>query len=309
MTKIDKIINILNELIKYEYLKENGQFKIRPLQKIINEYKKNSKITLDELSNIKGIGKSSIEKVKEIIETGKLKYLDELKEEYKNIIKLTKVKGIGIKLAYKLYNEHNIKTIKDLKKNSNLLSKGIIINLKYYNDSLKKIPRSEIKLLDNHIKNNISNDIKYKIVGSYRREKDYSNDIDILIYSKDKLIDKFLKIIEKPNKIKPKIKDTLFKGTSKFKGYIKINNNLPVRSLDILYISDIKSWPFSLLYFTGSKEFNQRMRSYALNKGYRLNEYGLFNSKTNKLVNKTFKNEKDIFDYLKLKYLEPSQRN
>lgn len=65
----------------------------------------------------------------------------------------------------------------------------------------------------------------------------------------------------------------------------------------------------ALLYFTGSGEFNKNMRSYALSKGFTLNEYGLY-----KLINntKTFKiktiEEKDIFHTLNLKYVEPNNR-
>ena len=67
-------------------------------------------------------------------------------------------------------------------------------------------------------------------------------------------------------------------------------------------------YPFAVLYFTGSSEFNQRMRSEVLARDLSLNEYSLKDVKTKKKVEHVFKNEKDIFDYLGYKYLKPEDR-
>lgn len=63
-----------------------------------------------------------------------------------------------------------------------------------------------------------------------------------------------------------------------------------------------------MLYFTGSDDFNKMMRKMILEKGMTINEYSLKDQKTKKPVDHVFKEEKDIFDYLGMGYVEPWQR-
>ena len=68
------------------------------------------------------------------------------------------------------------------------------------------------------------------------------------------------------------------------------------RRIDIMYTKP-EEYPFAVLYFTGSMEFNVKMRNELLERGYTLNEYGVkFVDKDKKFTEK-FKKEKDIFDY------------
>ena len=78
---------------------------------------------------------------------------------------------------------------------------------------------------------------------------------------------------------------------------------------DILHRIDIrfvpyKSWYSAILYFTGSKELNKKMRMIAKSMGYILNEYGLFNKK--KMIE--IKSEKDIFTILNMEYIDVKNR-
>jgi len=66
------------------------------------------------------------------------------------------------------------------------------------------------------------------------------------------------------------------------------------------------NYAFTLLYFTGSGQFNIEMRNHALSLGYSLSEYGL--KKKGKLINDTFETEQDIFKFLGIKYIEPFER-
>ena len=54
-----------------------------------------------------------------------------------------------------------------------------------------------------------------------------------------------------------------------------------------------------MLYFTGSGDFNMKMRSFALEKGYTINEYSIKNKKTDEEVS-GIKTERDIFKFLVL---------
>ena len=66
------------------------------------------------------------------------------------------------------------------------------------------------------------------------------------------------------------------------------------------------SWGAGLFYFTGSKSYNIRIRKEAIKKGYKLNEYGLFDKKTGKMV--AGKTELEICRKLGIPFLKPEKR-
>ena len=111
----------------------------------------------------------------------------------------------------------------------------------------------------------------FEIVGSYRRKAKHSGDIDIIISNKknDKTIfNKFInRLIEK--KI---IVETLSHGNVKCLAVGKIKGR-PNRRVDFMYSPPLE-YPFAILYFTGSKNFNTFMRQRALHIGLTMNEHG-----------------------------------
>ena len=89
---------------------------------------------------------------------------------------------------------------------------------------------------------------------------------------------------------------------TKYMGICKINNVL--RRIDIRFIPYESYYP-AILYFTGSKDTNTKMRQIALTMNYTLNEYGLFNEK-NELIH--VNSEQEIFEHLGMEYLSPDKR-
>ena len=81
------------------------------------------------------------------------------------------------------------------------------------------------------------------------------------------------------------------------------------RRIDIMYTTP-EEYPFAILYFTGSKEHNQKMREKALTYDYTMNEYGItyVDESDGKLDDKVFVNEKDIFEFLEMDYVKPCER-
>ena len=69
-----------------------------------------------------------------------------------------------------------------------------------------------------------------------------------------------------------------------------------------------EEYPFAVLYFTGSDNFNKQMRQDILDKGMSINEYSLKDNISKEKVNHVFVSEKDIFNYLNLDYVEPCDR-
>ena len=291
--------------------------------KIIEKYNKNI-INLNDLNDflkIKGIGEGTINRIKEIINTGKLseiKITNDDKKYLKMIEELEEIYGIGRTTAYKLFKEHRIISINDLiiKVNNKEieLPENIKIGLKYVNKLDTNIPRQEIADLHEFILNLLFKlDINFfgTICGSYRRLKPTTGDVDLIIIHQDykKLNQKtkinYLDLVVKKlieNKI---IIESLTKTDvkTKYMGIFEWKNSKP-RRIDIRLIP-LESYYAAILYFTGSKDFNKNMRLNALSNDYTLNEYGLYNEK-GKIF--TVNSEKDIFDLLNMEYITPDKR-
>ncbi|CAH6421516.1 DNA polymerase family X [uncultured virus] len=308
-------------------------YRLRQITKSIEIIKKYPKEIRsgEELKDIKGIGKGTISRINEILSSGSLSEIkvDSKIKKYLNYIEdLTKVYGIGPKTAYELITLYNIKNVDELKKAFNEgtidLTNQIIIGLKYYGIYKEIIPRQEIDKIDNYLNKivlNVDKELFHVICGSYRRKKLTSNDIDVLITHpkiKTRLqlqTDKknyLVNLVKKLKKEKFLLDDLTDKDFEiKYMGFCQYKENkikYPVRRIDIRYIP-YDSYYTALVYFTGSGEFNRKMRQLAQNLGYKLNEYGLYFTQGNKLKRIKINSEKDIFDALGLEYLSPDKRN
>jgi NAD-dependent DNA ligase len=350
----EEYIEILKQLEYYNRKHEKAQFKAK-IYREAAEQLKNYKEKINSSKNIKdlpGIGKAITDKLDEYIKSGKIKNLEELKKKYgtkeyqTEKIKQEKkdvflqIPWIGDATAEKII-ELNINTIDELKQRQNeeipgkgkkkvkLLNDSQKKGLIYYEQIAERIPRKEIddykELLtkifnETCTENGYSNKTnKFEIVGSYRRGKPDSGDIDIFITSDedDKTI--FNKFLEKMDDTKKDeesneakiIKAFLTRGEKKVMVIGKLSEKNLARRLDFLY-SPPEEYAFAILYFTGSMEFNTAMRQHALQQGLTLNEHGFHKMenkiKGDKITSVTFNSEKDIFDYLNLEFKEPNER-
>jgi NAD-dependent DNA ligase len=148
---------------------------------------------------------------------------------------------------------------------------------------------------------------RFEIVGSYRRGAQNSGDIDVIITSESPQV--FVNFINELIKEKI-ILEVLSRGNTKCLVIAKIPSSDSARRVDFLYSSP-EEYPFSVLYFTGSKIFNTVMRHQALQMGLTMNEHGLYKmegKKKGEKVDHVFKDEKDIFDYLNMVYKTPVER-
>lgn len=311
----DKIIDELNIILEKEKQNKNT-FKVRAYLKVIPQLKALSKIEkLEDIENIEGIGKGIRDRIKEILETGELESAENIKKDTKITIiqSFMNIYGVGPVKAKELYEKHNIRSIEELReKQKDVLNEKQIIGLKYYEDIEERISRKEMINHEKYIKKivaTINSKIIVTIVGSYRREKQDSGDIDVLISYKNDLDSKkaqedFEKIIYtmKENKY---ITDILAFGSKKCLAVCNLNQETKYRRLDLLLTSP-EEYPYALLYFTGSDKFNIEMRKKALEKGYSLNEHGLKPLKNNKNV--SLKTEEDVFKFLDMIYLDPRDR-
>jgi NAD-dependent DNA ligase/DNA polymerase/3'-5' exonuclease PolX len=305
----EKFIELMEQLSTI-MLKQGEAFRARAYQKAqetIMAYPGDI-MSPNDLKGKPGIGPTIMEKLNEYVENGTLKVLEREKNNPVNI--LADVYGIGPKKAKELV-DNGITSIAQLRENQQMLNDIQKVGLRYYEDVLKRIPRSEIedykKIFESDFKKVATSDSKFEIVGSYRRGAQNSGDIDMIITSDSPKV--FINFIDELIK-KKLILEVLSRGPTKCLVMAKIPSSDSVRRVDFLY-TGLEEFPFAILYFTGSKIFNTVMRHIALEKGYTMNEHGINNMEGKKKGDKVahrFKTEEDIFDFLGLEYKAPTER-
>ena len=305
----EKFIELMEQLANI-MLKQGESFRARAYQKAqetIMAYPGDI-MSPNDLKGKPGIGPTIMEKLNEYVQTGTLKVLEREKNNPANI--LAEVYGIGPKKAKELV-ENGITSIAQLRENQQMLNDIQKVGLRYYEDVLKRIPRSEIEeyksIFESDFNKVATPDSKFEIVGSYRRGAQTSGDIDVIITSDSPNV--FINFINELIK-KKIILEILSRGSTKCLVMAKIPSSDSVRRVDFLY-TGLEEFPFAILYFTGSKIFNTVMRHIALEKGYTMNEHGINNMEGKKKGDKVshhFRNEKDIFDFLGLEYKAPTER-
>lgn len=339
--EFEKLVNyIQHQIDNSKDIKTNtaNTFRLKQIKNalsIVKKYPKELSIdNLSEFGELPGIGKGTINRIVEILTTGHLDetatFKDFSTEKKKALLDLESVVGIGRNTALELYNM-GIKSVADLKKKIETeeikVNDKILLGIKYYGVFQGNIPRKEIDkiyiLLQSVVQQvntllsyDDTNHYIFEICGSYRREKPYSNDIDVLISKVDtnmnsdnngKHLELFIQKLKtklKQNNNMPLLVDDITYKTyeTKYMGFAKYKNN-PIRRIDIRFVP-YDAYYSALLYFTGSAELNKKMRQIAKKMGYKLSEYGL--SKNDVIIPVT--SEYDIFKKLKIEYLQPNLR-
>jgi DNA polymerase (family 10) len=261
------------------------------------------------LKEIPGVGDAIAKKTSEILQTGKLRYLEDLrKDSPKELLDIVSLYDIGPKTAYKIYKDLEVNTVKDLKKAAeahkirNIKGLGEKAEEKIL-EGIKKMKESKGRMLlgvaypvavDVVESLKKSGDIeKISIAGSLRRKKETVGDIDVLVVSAqpEKIMNNFIKL--------ENVKKILVKGKTKTSVMIgDIHTDLRVVSKE--------SFGSALQYFTGSKEHNIKIRRIASDKGMKISEYGVFDRKTNKRI--AGKTEEEVYKVLSMSYIEPELR-
>lgn len=313
----DIIIRELNVLYKNE--QQNRQpFKARAYAKVIQQIRDlDVQITSwDDLQQITGIGEKIRAKIDEIFATGKLQAADRIRQETSGSLfdNLMKIYGVGTAKAKELIEKHKVASIHDLcERQDELLNDKQRIGLMYYSDLQNRIPREEMLRHERFIKEivaTISDTFEVDIVGSFRRGSLDSGDIDVLLRlpascSQQYVKSMFTKVCDTFQEMKY-ILHILAKGDKKCMGVCRLDG-MDARRIDLL-MTPYHEYPYALLYFTGSDDFNVAMRKHARSKGYTLNEHGMKKINDEAIDIPTMENENDIFSFLKIPYYPPEQR-
>jgi DNA polymerase/3'-5' exonuclease PolX len=198
-----------------------------------------------------------------------------------------------------------------------------LLGIKYFHDMSQKILREEVQKAEKILKasaSHMNNELIVTLCGSFRRGRDKSGDIDCLIthpFIKTmedlesypvNLLQKFVEFLTKLDFL---VDHLTSNGRSKYMGFCIVKQSgkvktVTARRIDIRFIP-YDSYGTAILYFTGSKNFNTKMRSHALSKGYSLNEYGLKRLKDNLFI--PCKTEEEVFQILTYPYKKPNERD
>jgi DNA polymerase lambda len=301
------------EVMRKKELAEKQPFKARAYATVIGQLKTHEApiTSYEDVKGIQGIGAKISEKIKEILETGELQAAARAKAKHDidALDAFQLIYGVGPAKANELVKA-GFKSIGDLReKGQGLLNDKQKIGLQYYEAIQERIPRTEMDEHARIVAAHVPAELEYEIVGSYRRGAADSGDIDVLLRSRSNLTDKeagaLLKKCVKTMKEKGYMVAVLAEGTKKVMGICSIGNG-KFRRIDLI-ITPENEYAYQILYFTGSMKFNVAMRAWALDHGYTMNEHGMKPTKGGAEA-PPMKTEEDIFAFLGLLYIPPTER-
>ncbi|WP_353619893.1 DNA polymerase/3'-5' exonuclease PolX [Methanobacterium sp. CWC-01] len=260
------------------------------------------------LEKLPGIGKAIALKIEEILDTGSLQYLEDLKQQYPvDFEGLLLVEGLGPKTIKLLYQELGVKNLDDLEKAARRghihrlkgmgvkSEKKILENLEFARKSTGRRLLGDVLPLAWELKKRIISLPEVQIVeiaGSIRRRKETVGDIDILTVTSNpqKVMDYFVNM--------DLVGGIISHGPSK--STVRLKDGMEVD----LRVFKKEEYGSALVYFTGSWELNVELRKIAIAQGLKLNEYGVFRGEE-QLAGRT---EEEVFQALGLSYIEPELR-
>ena len=260
-----------------------------------------------KLQDIEGVGKAIEDKIIEIIETGKMEYLDDLYDEIPpGLRQVMKVPDIGPKKAKALYDEIGVDSIDGLREKAEA---GEISGIKGFGEKTEEKILRGIRMLEavsgRHLMHEMiplaqeiiehigphANQIER--CGSLRRWQETIGDLDILATGDTETIMEALVGF-------PDVEEVLARGDTKTS--VRLIGGIQAD----LRVVEPESFGAALQYFTGSKEHNVRLRQYAIDKGFKLNEYGLFHKDSEeKAAGET---EEAIYETLGMAWIPPELR-
>ncbi len=307
-----KVASILNRVA--DYLEMDGtDFRSKAYRRAAHTIETLSVDVADikkqgKLEELPGIGKHIHAKIEEILDTGSLEYLDNLKEEFPlELDDLMSVEGLGPKKIKLLYQELGIKNLDNLEQEAKrhhirrLKGMGakteakILQNLEFARKSTGRQLLGEILPLAILIKQRISAlDVveQVEIAGSIRRRKETVGDIDVLTvaHHPDEVMDFFTQM--------DLVDEVIVRGHSK--STVRLFNGMDAN----IRVFKKDEFGSAMVYFTGSRELNIKLRKIAISRGMKLNEYGVYQGEE-RLAGKT---ETDVFQALGLDYIPPELR-
>ncbi len=261
-----------------------------------------------EITGIPGIGKGTAAAISEYLETGTIGSYEQAKAEIpKGLLELLAISGLGPKTVGLFWRELNIRSLRELKRrvhSEKLLAlpgmgekriERIQAGIRAYESGAGRMLIGTALSLAEMVKaelQKVPGVTEVSAAGSMRRWKETIGDVDLLVTggSPEATIEAFTSM--------PGVEEILASGSTK--ASVRIEETLQV---DLRVVSK-SEWGAALMYFTGSKEHNVRLRALAREQGLKLNEYGLFKGEE-KLSSRT---ERAVYRKLGMAWVPPELR-
>ncbi len=311
-----ELIALFEELTELLILEEGGPqtFRVRAYENATDSLKSTREdlqaMKVSALTKIDGIGKSTASKIREYFDTGMIGRLAELREKYpSDFIALARIPGLGPKTLLRLRSELGVENLADLKA---AIEKQAIRALKGMGaKSEEKLAKAIERIGSKQDRRPIANAlplaetlveeiaalpgvVHVQYAGSLRRFRETIADIDLVVASTEPapIMDYFVSM--------NRVTEVLGHGDTKS----SVVTNLGIQ-VDLRVVLP-EHYGAALLYFTGSKTHNIKLRQRALDQGCTLNEYGLVHLDTKKVLAQ--KTESDIYQALGLPWIAPPMR-
>lgn len=316
-TKQD-ILDMLRELIELTILEEGDpqSFRVRAYdgaRQALSAYSgEPATLSLKELQKIKGVGKSTAQKIHELIDTGKVDKLEKLRGKHpRGVVELFRLHGLGPKNVLRLRKELGVESIDDLRKaleeqklrelsGFGQKSEERIAQALARMDAVGHLGRTPISVALKLAKRIVGELAELKGVkhasycGSLRRFSETVGDVDIVVVAA-KPAPVMKALVEMPF-----VDSVLVSGATKTSVVSRRGTQVDVR------VVEAKQLGAAQLYFTGSKQHNIQLRQRALARGWTLNEYALSEIEGGKVV--ASKTEEEIYKALGLPWIPPVLR-
>jgi DNA polymerase (family 10) len=265
---------------------------------------------LKQILEIPSVGKSIGEKIDEHLRTGTIAALDELRSQIPaGVREMIAVPGLGPKKAMILYRDLGIAGIDALQA---AVEEGRLADLKGFGAKTEENVRRGIERLrqqGGRALSSVAMDLAESVLerlgsradvdraeyaGSLRRMAETVGDLDLLVASADAagVMEAFTGA--------GTVERVLAKGETKSSVISRTGLQVDLR------VVPLEAWGAAMIYFTGSKAHNIRIREMAVRKGLKLNEYGLFNAKSGRLI--VAETEEEVYDKLGLPWIPPTLR-
>lgn len=236
------------------------------------------------LSEIKGVGKSISEHIMEYIEYGRIPALDDLeKRTPPGLVKLLAIPGLGPKKVAKIYHELGVQDVEGLKA---VIADGRLAALEGFGETSARKIAEGIAFLETSgtrtplgialpLAEGVCAQVaampgvrRVQPAGSLRRGEETVGDIDILCVADDgeTVVRAFTSL--------PQVRRVQITGPTKGSVIMGTTHDKEIQ-VDLRVVPE-ESFGAALQYFTGSKAHNIRLREMAVKRGWRLNEYGLY---------------------------------
>jgi DNA polymerase (family 10) len=263
------------------------------------------------LRTVSGIGQALEQKVAEFLDTGRLVYFDDLTAEFPpGLVQLLQVPGFGPRKARLVFDmlgvadfealehaarEGRLRGLRGIgeKTETHILRELERIKQRTHRHLLgRALVTAETLLRD--LEKTSPSDTRLACAGSLRRMVDTIGDLDLLAASTkaDAVVKAFCEL--------PLVLEVLAAGP--VKASVLVQGELQVD----LRIVEPQSWGAALIYFTGSKAHNIQLRELAIRRGWKLNEYGLFDERTGRRL--AGDEEDEVYRALDLAYIPPELR-